>query len=507
LRGLSLAAWVWSGAAHAEGPAEPSWPTRRWAVSTPEEQGIDSGALARLVNYGAAHSFDSLLIARRGRIVLDAYYAPYTPAIPHVINSATKAVTGTLVGMLLGDHLLDSLDHRMLDFFSDRSIANVDDRKRAITIQTMLDMTSGMQWSEGAEGGHHESLIEWEKAPDAIQFILDRPMAHAPGETFYYNTGNAQLLAAIIGKLAGVSSRDYAITKLFRPLGIPAPYWHSIGPGLTQGGGGLLLVPRDAAKIGYLYLRDGEWDGQRLLPSGWVERIRRASIDMHASFDPSLRYADFFWVMPQRQVVMAVGDRCQLLMLFPALDIVTVVTARDYCSFGRIADDIAGAVKSDAALPVNSAGGNLLAAALRDIASEKPSAVGATPEIAAAISGKSYRFPPNALRVRALVLNLTDQPAHYGLEMTGPDPANPVVKLDGPIGLDGLYRLGPSTPLGVMALKGSWQDSQTFAIDWRLVGGDTDRNWLLSFAGTKVTLRGKDRFGDDMQVDGDAATP
>ncbi|WP_426437782.1 serine hydrolase domain-containing protein [Bradyrhizobium genosp. P] len=505
LGGLLLAALVLPDAARAQAAADPLWPTRQWATSTPEEQGMNSAALARLVNFGAAHNLDSLLIARHGRIVLDAYYAPYTPEIPHLINSATKAVTGTLVAMLLKDHLLDSLDHRMLDFFGDRTIANVDDRKRAITIQTMLDMTSGMAWTEGVEGGRPDSLIEWEHSPDAIQFILDRAMAHAPGEEFYYNTGNAQLLAAIISKLSGQSARDYAVSRLFRPLGIAAPYWHSIGPGLTQGGGGLLLAPRDAAKIGYLYLHDGEWDGQRLLPLDWVDRIRHATTDMHASFDPTLRYANFFWVMPPRQVYMAVGDRCQLIMVFLSLDIVTVVTARDYCSFGRLADDISDAVKSDTELAVNSAGGNLLAGALGNIATEQPSPVSAMPESAAAISGKTYRFAANALNVRALALNLIGQPARYELEMTTPDPANPVIKLAGPIGLDGLYRLGPPTPLGVLALKGAWQDSRTFAVDLRLVGGDTDRKWLLSFDGAKASLRGKDRLGGDVQVDGEVA--
>ena len=504
LSGGLLAATALSGAARAEGAGDRAWPTRQWQSSTPEEQGMDSAALARLVNFGAAHSFDSLLIARHGRIVLDAYYAPYTPEIPHLINSATKAVTGTLVAMLLKDKVLDSLDHRMVDFFGDRTIAKLDDRKRAITIQTMLDMTSGMAWTEGVEGGRPDSLIEWGRSPDAIQFILDRPMANAPGEAFYYNTGNPQLLAAIIDKLTGVSARDYAVTKLFRPLGIAAPYWHSIGPGLTQGGGGLLLAPRDAAKIGLLYLHDGEWEGQRLLPSGWVDRIRHATTDMHASFDPSLRYANFFWVMPKQQAFMAVGDRCQLIMILPTLDIVTVVTARDYGSFGRMADDISGAVKSDTALPVNSAGGNQLAAALRDSATEKPSAVGAVPETAAAISGKTWGFRANGLNLRALTLYLTDPSPHYELETATPDAARPVVKLAGPIGLDGTYRLGQPTPLGVMALKGTWQTAETLAIDLRLVGGDTDRRWLLTFDGGKARLSGKDRFGHDVQVDGEA---
>src|SRR4051812_25694058 len=99
---LALAAWLSGHAAHAQATQPqagtgPVWPTRQWQTSTPEEQGIESAALAGLLDFGATHSLDSLLLVRHGRIVLDAYYAPYTAEIPHRINSATKAVIGTLL--------------------------------------------------------------------------------------------------------------------------------------------------------------------------------------------------------------------------------------------------------------------------------------------------------------------------------------------------------------------------------------------------------------------------
>ena len=127
--GALVAAGLFFGSiASAQVAAEQSWPTREWPTSSPEAEGMDSADLARLISFGATRSFDSLLIARHGRIVLDAYYAPYTADIPHAINSATKAVVGTLIAMLHRDGLLDRLDHPMLDFFSDRDIANVDAR-------------------------------------------------------------------------------------------------------------------------------------------------------------------------------------------------------------------------------------------------------------------------------------------------------------------------------------------------------------------------------------------
>jgi CubicO group peptidase (beta-lactamase class C family) len=116
LYAVVLVSSICCGAAHAQG-VETVWPTRAWQVSTPEAQGMDPAALAKLLDFGRAHRFDSFLIARHGRIVLDAYYAPYTAEIPHVINSATKAVIGTLAAIAIEDGLLDSPEHQMLDFF------------------------------------------------------------------------------------------------------------------------------------------------------------------------------------------------------------------------------------------------------------------------------------------------------------------------------------------------------------------------------------------------------
>jgi CubicO group peptidase (beta-lactamase class C family) len=216
---LALAASAFSYAAFAQNGAAPVWPTQQWQTSTPEEQGMDSMALANLLDFGKTRSLDSLLLVRHGRIVLDAYYAPYTSDIPHRINSSTKAVIGTLVAMAHKDGLLDSFDHPVLDFFADRTIAGVDDKKKAITVQHLLDMTSGIDWKEPLDG-RPDSMIEMSRQRDWIKFILDRPMASAPGEVFNYNSGGTHLLSGIITKLTGMSAADYAKARLFGPLGI-----------------------------------------------------------------------------------------------------------------------------------------------------------------------------------------------------------------------------------------------------------------------------------------------
>jgi CubicO group peptidase (beta-lactamase class C family) len=379
LSAFILVASIGYAPAFAQDRPETNWPTKEWQTSTPEEQGMSSAALAKLLDFGTALSFDSLLIARRGKIVLDAYYGRRGADLPHVMNSATKAVIGTLAAIAYKDGLLDSLDHPALDFFGDRSvaldllggrsIADFEDKRtaKAITVQSLLDMTSGIDWRE--RDGRADTFSDMERSPDWIRFILDRPMSATPGDTFNYNSGNSHLVSAIITRLTGMSARDYAKARLFGPLGINASYWRHDPQGITTGGNGLSMVPRDMAKIGYLYLRNGEWEDKRLLPSAWIDKVSHATVNMNLSAEPHMRYSNFFWALPDKHVYMAVGYHCQLIMVFPDLDIVAVTTARDFCPFSKLADAISDAVRSEGALPSDPAGADLLADKIREISS------------------------------------------------------------------------------------------------------------------------------------------
>jgi hypothetical protein len=92
---------------------------------------------------------------------------------------------------------------------------------------------------------------------------------------------------------------------------------------------------------------------------------------MKRSAAPDLRYSNSFWALPNKQVYMAVGYHCQLIMVFPELDIVAVTTARDFCPFGKLADYISGAVKSETALAPDPAGANLLTTAIRNVSTDR----------------------------------------------------------------------------------------------------------------------------------------
>lgn len=109
---------------------------------------MDSAGLARLIETVGTYKQDNLTIIRHGRIVADAYYAPYTAGVSHDLRSVTKSIISTLTAIELKQGLLDSIDHPVLDLFADKHITDIDDNKKAMTVQHLLDMTSGFEWQE-----------------------------------------------------------------------------------------------------------------------------------------------------------------------------------------------------------------------------------------------------------------------------------------------------------------------------------------------------------------------
>ena len=297
------------------------WPTKAWDVSTPEEQGMDSRAVARLIDDVGTYKQDSLLIVRNGKIVADAYYAPYVAGIRHDLRSVTKSFVSTVIGVLVQQGKLKNVDRPVLDFFPDRTIANLDERKKAITVQNLLDMASGIAWVERVHTPDETTSLMY-ASPDPTGFVLDQPMSDPPGEQFYYKGGDPYLLSALVNKLTGQNALEFARKELFAPLGITDVRWARVDKqGVVTGESGMRVTPHDMAKLGYLYLRDGVWDGKRIIPSAWIERARNGKVTTNFG-----KYANLWWSIPDRDAFMALGRHGQLIAVFPKLDVVAVMT-------------------------------------------------------------------------------------------------------------------------------------------------------------------------------------
>ena len=366
---IAISAAICNGASPNQDTTGPVWPTKEWQTSSPEEEGMDSKQLANVVDFGTKHGFESLLIVRHGKIVAEAGYAPYYHAgIANRVYSVTKSVIGTLMAIACKDGLLDGTNHRVLDFFDRSSIANIDERKKAITVQNLLDMTSGIDWTE--HFAPPSSDMEMASSVDWVKFVLDRPMSSVPGEIFNYNSGNPHLLSAILTKLTGMNALEYAKTKLFGPLGITDVNWDDDAKGNSNGGWGLYLQPRDMAKIGYLYLRKGVWAGKQLLPPDWVNKVSHATVETHLK--QGFRYSNLFWALPDKPVYMAVGRYGQVIMIFPDLDIVVVTTGHKEYPLNEFAESIYRSAKLDTSLPADPVGAKVLADKILEISTVRP---------------------------------------------------------------------------------------------------------------------------------------
>ena len=501
-RVLLLALSAISLVAQAADPA-PIWPTTGWQTSAPEEQGMAPSALADLVDFGAANAMDSVLVERHGKIVLDVHYAPFKPGMKHLVNSVTKGVVGTLVGVALKEGKIDRLDAPVLGFFPERSVANADAQKKAMTLQSLLDMNSGVGWREPLSDDVPETMLQMARSADWVGFVLDRPMAQAPGVSFNYNSGTWHLLSAIVARQTGSDTLEYARQKLFAPLGITDVAWRRDPQGIPIGGYGLFMQPRDMAKIGYLYLHGGQWAGQQLLPPQWTAHVFQAQVDMRLG---GFRYANGWWTIPEKRASMAVGFLNQLIVVLPEIDTVTVVTGRRQYPVEPLIDRIVAAAKSPVPLASDGAGSARLADRIADAGVEKRSPVAPTSSLASAVSGKTYRFAANSTGLRSIKLDLTPADPRYETMLGAAVPNAPMRRIEGPIGLDGTFRLREAQGVEpLLAVKGNWLSESSFQIVSRSLLEGIVTTYKLSFSGPQVDVSLEDNRGVRARFQGEAS--
>jgi CubicO group peptidase (beta-lactamase class C family) len=338
----------------AEGPAPP-WPTKDWAESSPEAQGLDAAvleALHREFAEGKHGYIDGWLVVRNGAVVFEKTYRhdydrlfvgrgtpglynyydpgwhPYWKRTPlHTMQSVSKSVTSALVGIALRRGELPGVGVKLMPYFAEFK-AKSDPRRDAMTLRHVLTMTTGIEWDESSVPytDPRNNCAVMEGREDWIQYVLDQPMAHEPGGKWQYNSGATQLLSFLIAKATGKPTDDYAQEHLFGPLGIEYA-WKRTPRGLADTEGGLYLRPRDLAKLGYLFLKDGVWEAKRLLPEGWVRDSTARQVELTGGG----AYGYKWWIAPRTnpespEAYAASGYGGQLLIVVPRVQLLAVFT-------------------------------------------------------------------------------------------------------------------------------------------------------------------------------------
>ena len=344
------------------------WPTHDWRRGTPASVGLDETVLATLDSDLASGKYslvDSFQVFRCGTEVYNRRYShdyaklywkeartkgplnarlsgrynyfdpawhPYYRGTDlHTMQSISKTVTSAIIGVAItrGDFKA-GLHTPVLSYFDVGKVKNVDDRKRRMTLQDVLTMTAGLEWIEDVpydDPRSDSSLME--ATDDWVQYVIDKPMAEEPGAVFNYSSGATELLAYIFHKETGQDIDAYGEEYLFEPLGIKH-YWKRTYNGVVDTEGGLYLSGADLAKIGYLYLNDGVWDGKRFISEAWVRQSLTPAIDTGWQ---GLKYGFQWWLQPSKDgkeyIWHGIGFGGQRLMVFPSEQLIATFTGWD----------------------------------------------------------------------------------------------------------------------------------------------------------------------------------
>ena len=301
---------------------EPYWPTDGWRYAEPSEAGMDGDKLEDLVEYinRSGPDVDSVTVIRHGYIVLDEYFGDFELDQKHYIYSCTKSVVSTLIGIAIEEGYIEGLDMALTELFSDRTIQNIDHRKEKITLYNLLTMTAGFNARDSYLYDWEGLYMMWD-AEDPLQYVLDLPMADEPGTRFEYTNGVSHILSNLVTLKTGVPSDEFAEENLFNPMGIEDLQWEADVNGVPWGYAEIFLTTHDMAKFGYLFLHEGEWDGQQIVSKDWVGEATRKHVD--ATLKDGYGYQ---WWIDHQGYYLGIGYQGQFIVVAPEHDLVAVLT-------------------------------------------------------------------------------------------------------------------------------------------------------------------------------------
>ena len=318
-------------------PEGVAWPTEEWPAGDPPA-GAELRALldAAFDPAGPLRDTYAVVAIQGGRLVAERYGGtlpqwdgpgkPVVQTTPLLSWSMAKSMLHAVVGMLVGDGALDPTEPVDVPAWT-----AMGDPRGAITLDDLLAMRDGLEFHEEYEDADTSDVIQMlygDGQSDMARFAADRPLAAPPGSRFNYSTGTSVIVSGIVCRVLGgeASYRRYLDERLFGPLGMTTAVATFDDAGTWVAGSYVHATARDYARFGLLYLRDGMWDGRRLLPEGWVDAGRTPrSVDP----DDGHLYGAHWWTRDEPLgTFWAAGHDGQFIDVCPALDLVLVRLGR-----------------------------------------------------------------------------------------------------------------------------------------------------------------------------------
>ena len=323
------------------------WPTEDWQSLPPAMLGLDEGALAAAVDLETADSSSqAVLVVRHGYVAAEKYFGGFTAGTRHESYSMAKSFTSALIGIAIEQGLLTGIDEKLCTYYPDDwDCSDTSDPRSRITIEHAMNISTGLRWQENwrsnATGANDAYSL------DLLATALAREAVEEPGTRMRYSTGDPALLSGVLQGATGKTALAYGHEVLFDPIGMSGVQWNSDPRGGTTTYAGLRATAREYAKLGYLYLNRGSWDGTQLVPAAWVAetthgdapcddwyrflwhqnppvRLGTQDPDCDALFCPPTAFADL-----PADIFFAEGVNGQFIFVIPSADMVIVRLAND----------------------------------------------------------------------------------------------------------------------------------------------------------------------------------
>ncbi|MEQ9435872.1 serine hydrolase [Hyphomonas sp.] len=310
-------------------PKATPWPTADWPVADLSDT-VDAAGLDDLLGLafsdpapdimGETHAF---LAVHKGHIVSERYWRDLSAESTFPSWSQAKSITHALIGILARDGRIDVNAPANVPEWQDE-----DDPRRHITLDQLLRMSSGLKFTEVYVEDSGSDVVEMlfgAGKADVAGFAANCPLEHEPGTTWSYASGTTNIIARCAAQAVGATGaafRSWMFDALFHPIGVRSALPKFDAQGTFIGSSFCYATARDFARFGLLYMRDGAWDGQRILPEGWVDYARTPT---ETPPEETLGYGAHWWLgMCGPGSFSANGFKGQYTVLVPELDLILV---------------------------------------------------------------------------------------------------------------------------------------------------------------------------------------
>ncbi len=292
-----------------------------WQYDTLENQNIDRSIIENIHSTIDQYPINAEVIVRNGVIVDEYYKEGYDETSVFTLQSTSKSITSAIFGIAMEKGYIDSVDTPISTYFP--SILNDgSEYKSQITVWNLLTHTTGLNVSDTG------NWTQWISSDNWVDYVLNSSAISRPGTTFNYFTGNTHLLSAIIQQTTGRTTLDFGKEFLFDPLDIDSVECTTDSQGISDGGNGFAMNVYDMAKIGQLYLNEGVWEGEQIIPQQWVYDSTTVQFERSSG---SADYGYQWWVRTfgdnDYPAYFAQGHYGQYIFVVPDLELVVIMTS------------------------------------------------------------------------------------------------------------------------------------------------------------------------------------